>query len=307
MGVVKNSKNFCESNPLIIRYKSGKCIYKSTRKPIPKSLFQRVSHMAVPPMFNEFWVARNPKSKIQAIWLDSKGRKQYLYNQEWNSSQKDVKYKRMKQFVKKLPSFWRRVNLDRKSSDPKTKTIAHLFLIVRDTHIRVGNEKYYKENGSVGLTTLRNCHIRFKTSPKCVKLNFKGKSHMEHELEITNPNVIRFLKQHCKSLKKNQILFPTIQPQDLNRYLQSIIGKPFTVKDFRTIAANSIFIDQIRRQSPTKPKIAIREALKQTAKQLGHRASTSKKSYVSEKLTERYLKNPNLFNKKSKTSLLKLA
>ena len=307
MGIVKNPKNFCESNPLIIRYKSGKIVYKSNKKPVPKPLFERVSHMAVPPMFNEFWVARNAKSKIQAIWLDSKGRKQYLYNDNWNSSQQNKKYRRMKQFVKKLPSFWRRVNLDRKSSDPKTKTIANLFLIVRDTHIRVGNEKYYKENGSVGLTTLRNCHISFQTNPKRAKLNFKGKSHMVHELEITNPNVIRFLKQRCKPLTKTQILFPNIQPQDLNKYLQSIIGKPFTVKDFRTIAANSIFIDQIRRQPTANPKQAIRESIKLTAKQLGHRAATSKKSYVSERLTNRYLKNPTLFNKKPKTSLLKLA
>jgi len=300
-------KNFCDSNPLIFRYKSGKLVYKSTKKPIPKSLFERASHMAVPPMFNEFWVAKTAKSKIQAIWLDSKGRKQYLYNDNWNSSQKNKKYQRMKQFVKKLPSFWRRVNRDIKTSnDPKIRTIAYLFLIVRDTHIRVGNEKYYKENGSVGLTTLRNSHISFKTR-KCVKLNFKGKSHMVHELEIVNPKVIKFLKEFCKPLSKNQILFPNIQPQDLNKYLQSVIGKSFTVKDFRTIAANSIFIDKIKKQPTTSPKSSIREAIKLTAKQLGHRAATSKKSYVSERLTERYLKNPDLFNKKSKTSLLKLA
>jgi DNA topoisomerase-1 len=265
--------------------------------------------MAVPPMFNEFWVATKESSKIQAIWLDSKGRKQYLYNDKFVNSQKDKKYIRMKHFVKKLPSFWRRVNQDIKSNsiDPKTRNIAHLFLIVRDTHIRVGNEKYYKENGSIGLTTLRNSHITFQNNPKRAKLCFKGKSHMEHELEITNPNAIRFLKHICKPLTKNQIVFSDIQPNDLNRYLQSVIGKPFTVKDFRTIAANSIFINQIRKQPTTNPKQAIREALKHTAKQLGHRTATSKKSYVSERLTERYLKNPILFNKKNLSTLLKLA
>lgn len=300
--------NFCDTNPCVVRHKSGKAIYKSTKKPVSKALQKRISHMAVPPMFNEFWVSQDPKSRIQAVWLDSKGRKQYLYHENWNSSQKDKKYNRMKKFVKQLPTFWRRINRDRKSTDIKIQTIANMFLIVRDTHIRVGNEKYYQENGSVGLTTLRKCHIRFQNQPKSsVKLVFKGKSHMEHELTITNPNVFRFLKRLTIGLKPNDLVFPTIQPTDLNQYLQSIIGKPFTVKDFRTIAANSIFIKTISRLPITFPKKSITQALKETARQLGHKPSTSKKSYVSTNLINIYTTNPEKFNRKRLEQLLNLA
>lgn len=60
----------------------------------------------------------------------------------------------------KLPAIRRRVERDlRRRGLPRTKVLAAIIALLERTLIRVGNEEYTEQNGSYGLTTLRNHHV----------------------------------------------------------------------------------------------------------------------------------------------------
>lgn len=313
--MTKCDKNFCELNPKIIKKFSMFFYAKPPYLPVNAELSKRASKMAIPPIYKTFWISKNPKNPIQAVWEDSKKRKQYLYNETWNTKQKEKKYDRMRDFVARLPTFWRKVLIDLNNNvkDSKTRTIAHMFLIMKETHIRVGNEKYFNDNESVGLTTLKKEHVTFVKGN--VVLKFKGKSGIYHEKIIKDPRIVNFLKQITKGISKSMWLFVNennvrINSGDMNSYLKTKMSNSkdhtFSVKDFRTIAANTIFIDYLKKNhGKMTAKQNVTNSLKHTAIKLGHNTGTTKKSYVSNKYIEEYTKNPEKFIKQSTKKILK--
>jgi len=212
-------------------------------------------------------------------------------------------------FVKKLNKFWKQIEKDLNNKNNKIKIISYMFMILKETHIRVGNIKYYKNNNSVGLTTLKKSNIYLK-NPSMVLLKFKGKSNVYHEISILNPKIVRFIKKICKNKKKSDWLFTNnnirINSLDMNIYLKKNIGNEFKMKDFRTVSANIIFIDTIK-QINDKYTInqSINKSLKTTAEKLGHNKSTSKKSYVSEEIINYYKNNRKQFIKSGTLKILK--
>ena len=68
--------------------------------------------------------------------------------------------------------------------------------------VRVGNEEYARQNGSYGLTTLRDRHARVRGST--VRLIFKGKTGKEVEAEVTDRRVARVVRQ-CQELPGQEL------------------------------------------------------------------------------------------------------
>ena len=90
--------------------------------------------------------------------------------------------------------------------------------------------------------------------------------------------------------------------KDLNEYIQTFMGKDFSIKDFRTYAANYHFINfllnETKKKLPKTDKIKkkiILKSLKQTAKFLKHTKAISKKSYVMNFIVEFYMDSSDFF------------
>lgn len=289
---------FTENNPEIILL-NGKYKYKHSKKNISKQLELKIKKLGIPPAYENLWVSKSSSSDIQAICLDAKGRKQYFYHTNWINKQTNKKYIRMYKFMKKLNSFWNTINKNKNDSDSKIKIMSYMFKIIKITHIRIGNKKYLDSNESIGLTTLKKNNVSFKNSDTII-LKFKGKSNVEHKLNIKNKEIFDFIRSIYKTpnewlmqYKNPTGIYYRITSTDMNKYLQSIMGKDFTCKDFRTHAANKLFIKNIqkldiKKNTKTELKKNISTALELTAKELGHNKSTSKNSYVNEKLIEEY-------------------
>jgi DNA topoisomerase-1 len=85
---------------------------------------------------------------------------------------------------------------------------------------------------------------------------------------------------------------------DLNKYIQDCMGDEFTIKDFRTYAANYHFIialiDQINKHSDNIKKNII-TAIEVSAKHLSHTKNISKKSYIMAFCVDLYIKHPEFF------------
>jgi DNA topoisomerase-1 len=102
--------------------------------------------------------------------------------------------------------------------------------------VRVGGERYRRENGSFGLTTLRNRHA--KANGAVVSLDFRGTSGKRHQVQLEDARVARVIR-HCLDLP-GQVLFQyqdadeprSVSAQDVNDYLRQISEALITSKDF---------------------------------------------------------------------------
>lgn len=285
-------------------YKKGKK-YKHVynNKIVSDSIENKIKKLGIPPAYKKVWLSKKSNNKVQAISFDNKNRKQYKYHPTFIEKGKRSKYRRLKKFIKIQSSFKRKINEDLKiSSSLKDCVIANMFVIMMKTNIRVGNKKYCLENGSYGLTTMLKRHLNNDYT-----FIFKGKSGIKHSIKIKDERLKKFLK-YLKRISGKELfkykednVVKVVTSNDMNDYLQNKTGQDFTCKDFRTLSSNMYFIKYIKNlQIPlnkTQLKQNIVSSLNKTAEKLGHNRSTSKNSYVSPKVIEKYTKHPNAFSR----------
>lgn len=283
---------FTERNPLIVRA-GKKFVYAKTRRAVNTNTSNRIRALGIPPAYKKLWLARNESSPLQAVALDPGGKKQYFYSRKWDSKQTRKKFKRMEKFERLLPKVKTRVARDiRKGGQPRVRAMALRCLY--ETCIRVGNMKYLNENRSVGLTTLQKRHVKSKGGK--VYLQFKGKSGVKQMVPVHDASLKRFLLEPKPSGWVFAYNGSRLTSEELNAYLQSIIGPEFTCKDFRTHGANEIFLAELQAielpETVTEAKRNVSHALERTARALGNTKATSRKSYVMSYIVDLYTSDP---------------
>src|SRR5436305_6247625 len=151
-----------DSDPGIRRKRAGK--YFRYVGPDGESIndeseLTRIKGLAIPPAWSDVWICANPRGHLQATGRDARGRKQYRYHSRWREVRDAVKDDRMLAFAAALPKIREQTDRDlERPGMPREKVLAAIVRLLEETRIRVGNEEYRKENGSFGLTTLRNRH-----------------------------------------------------------------------------------------------------------------------------------------------------
>ncbi len=205
-------------------------------------VLERITALAIPPAWTDVWICPNPRGHLQATGRDARGRKQYRYHPRWRATRDETKFEHIIAFAQALPGIRARVEADLTQPGlPRTKVLAAVVRLLERTHIRVGNEEYARQNGSFGLTTLRNRHV--KVSGQMVFFTFRGKAGVKHHVRISDRRLARVVKR-CQDLP-GQELFQyldddgtprTIDSADVNAYLRETGGQEFTAKDFRTWA-----------------------------------------------------------------------
>src|SRR5947209_8086683 len=143
----------------------------------------RIKSLVIPPAWSSVWICPNPNGHIQAVGWDAKGRKQYRYHPAYRAARDLVKFDRMQAFGAVLPKIRQVVERDLALPGmPKPKVLAAVVKLLETTYIRIGNEEYVEENGSYGLTTLRNQHVQFLGEVH--KFKFRGKSGQHNEITL---------------------------------------------------------------------------------------------------------------------------
>ncbi|MBV9404437.1 MAG: DNA topoisomerase IB [Acidobacteriaceae bacterium] len=260
-------------------------------KPIQDPEFlSRIRSLAIPPAWTSVWISPDANSHIQAVGRDARGRKQYRYHPKYREVRDLVKFDRMRAFGRVLPRIRRIVGRDlARRGLPKRKILAAVVKLLETTYIRVGNEEYAEENGSFGLTTLRNQHVQVLGDT--LKFRFRGKSGQHHEITIEDPRLARIVKR-CRDIP-GSALFEYLdddgQPQsiesgDVNEYLREITGADFTAKDFRTwggtCLAASFLLSKCAEASSEPTKAVLIDVVKDVASKLGNKPATCKKYYI---------------------------
>jgi DNA topoisomerase I len=264
----------------------------------PETLL-RIRHLAIPPAWTDVWICPDPRGHLQATGRDARGRKQYRYHQRWREVRDEVKYGRLISFAEALPRIRLRTDADlRKSGLPRAKVLAAVVQLLEKTLIRVGNEEYARENGSIGLTTMRDHHAKVRGAT--VRFEFRGKSGIEHAVDLEDHRLARIVKA-CRDLPGYELFQyidddgkrHVVDSADVNGYLRSISGEDFTAKDFRTWAGTVLAAKALAAASAfasnREAKRNIVNAIESVAKRLGNTRTVCRKCYIHPAIFDAYL------------------
>ncbi len=259
----------------------------------------RIKSLVIPPAWTDVWICKQPNGHLQATGRDARGRKQSRYHPKWREARDENKYERMVKFAAALPKLRERVNADLKLPGlPRNKVLATIVRVMEQTHIRVGNQEYAKENKSYGLTTMRNKHVEVHGAE--VTFSFQGKSRVHHTISLHDKRLARIIKA-CEDIPGYELFqyldqdgnHHAIDSADVNDYLREITGEHFTAKDFRTWAGTVLASEMLRELGPyetaAQAKKNVVEAIKAVAKQLGNTPAVCRKAYVHPAVLEAYL------------------
>jgi DNA topoisomerase IB len=258
-----------------------------------KAELERIARLAIPPAYTDVWICLHPHGHLQATGLDARKRKQYRYHADWREARDCIKFGRMAEFGEALPQLRQCLERDlRQRGLPRKKVLAAIVSLLDSTRVRIGNLSYARDNHSFGLTTLRKRHLAFINGRRAL-LKFRGKSGIEHEIEINNRRIVSIIRD-CRQLR-GQHLFQYLDEsgkrhpvgaEQVNNYLRDAMGAEFTAKDFRTwgatVRAFELMLGTPLPESPSKRalKACIVSATKKVAEELRNTPAVCRKSYI---------------------------
>jgi DNA topoisomerase-1 len=259
----------------------------------------RIRKLAIPPAWTDVWISPSARSHLQATGRDARGRKQHRYHAEWRATRDAAKFDRLGAFARALPGLRARVEADmRLRGLPREKVLATIVHLLETTLIRIGNDEYARQNGSYGLTTLRNTHVAVNG---CGTLAFRfvGKGGKRHNVDVRSPGLARIVRR-LRELPGQELfqyvdddgIARSVGSADVNDYLRETMGGEFSAKDFRTWQATVLTAVALAEAGPaetdTETKRAVNDAVAATAARLGNTPAVCRKCYVHPAVIEAY-------------------
>jgi DNA topoisomerase-1 len=281
-----------DAEPGIARRRTGRgfsYILSDGRQVRDTHTLARIKRLAIPPAWSDVWIAPSPKGHIQATGRDQRGRKQYLYHEEWSRFRDEVKYSSLIDFAKALPHLRTTVDRDlRRHGLPYERVLASIVWLLDNALIRVGNESYARDNASFGLTTLQDRHVEVNGS--VLRFAFRGKSGKEWKLKISDRRIARIVKgvQDLPGQQLFQYLNGdgrcSIASQDVNAYIRRAAGQGFSSRHFRTwggtLAAMRILSETETPDSERAIVKALNGAIDEVAARLGNTRAVCRQCYI---------------------------
>ena len=260
---------------------------------------ERVDALAIPPAWDDVWIAPHPNSHIQATGVDEAGRRQYIYHSFWREKKDKAKFDRALELSEALPNARRKVTSDLRGEGPtRSRVLAGAFRMLDTGALRVGSERYAQTNGSHGLSTLLCAHA--KVSGTTITLKFPAKSGQEWSSEITDVDLAALLASLKRRGPTARLLayrddddeWHPVSAEEINAYLRERTGGEFSAKDFRTLRGTVAAALSLAKHGPeptrSKRNRALAQAMRDAAAVLGNTPSIAKKSYVDPRVVDKY-------------------
>jgi len=263
-----------------------------------EKLLARISKLRIPPAWQNVRIARGETAPLQVLGVDKKGRTQYLYHPRFRAQREEEKFKRVVEFGESLPALRRRVRADLKGGElERQRVLAAMVRLIDQGFFRIGNDKSAEAESTFGLSTIRGSHV--KLDGPVVKFDYVGKWRKKQQRAIDDKDVA-VVVERLKGMKGAELFkfeqngrVVDVKDRHVNDYIQSIIGKDFTAKDFRTWAGTLLCSIALAMQgqgtSKAERKRRIRKAIVATAEQLGNTPAVCRSSYICPRLLDEYL------------------
>jgi len=287
----------------IIRIKKGKGFSYNFKNGILKNKEQleRIRKLVLPPAWENVWICYYENGHLQATGYDTKNRKQYRYHALWNTLRNETKFHRMYEFGKALPRLRLQVEEDMQLKELcEKKVLSAVISLMERTYIRVGNAEYEKANGSFGLTTLKDKHVKINGNQ--IIFAFTGKRGIAHKISLHNKRLAKAVKD-CRDIPGKELFQyytesgerKSIDSTTLNNYIHQITGTDFSAKDFRTWAGSLQMLRSLKAlekaDDASKRKSNIVQALDEVSLKLGNTRTVCKKYYVHPGIIDLYDKD----------------
>ncbi len=259
--------------------------------PIQKEVLQeRLKSLVIPPMWEDVWICKRENGHLQVTGFDERGRKQYLYHPLWQEYRSRSKFEKMIEFGNALPRIREQVakDLNRKGW-PREKVLALVVSILDQTHVRIGNREYLKENNTYGLTTLRRKHLTLENNEAV--FTYKSKHSIEQRVSINNKKLVKLIKQTSELPGHEIFRFyegaeagQPVDSGDVNDYLKEISGEDFSSKNFRTWGGTVTAVERLEEaieEVLENPKRELTPTLvKKVAERLGNTVAVCREYYI---------------------------
>jgi len=287
--------------------KHDKFIYKMQEQEIDdEQILLRIKKLAIPPSWNNVWICTLPNGHLQATGYDLKNRKQYRYHISWSILRNHTKFYNLYNFGNTLPSMRKQIHADMTLPGlPLRKVLATIISLIQYTSIRIGNETYEKQYGSLGITTLKDRNVSIHGSD--VRFSFKGKKGVYHDIKLRNKKLARIIAQ-CRDIPGKELFQyydengerHSVDSGKVNEYIKEISGGiHFTAKDFRTWTGTIYALKTFNKlgtcDTEVEAKKKIMQGLDIVSKHLGNTPAVCKKYYVHPLILE-YYENSKLFS-----------
>jgi DNA topoisomerase I len=250
---------------------------------------ERVRALRIPPAWTDVWIATEPSAHLQATGHDSKGRRQYLYHPLWRHRRDEEKFDDMLGFAQRLPDIRAkaREHLSADHAD-REQTLALAIRLLDVGLFRVGWDRYARDNGHVGLTTLRRENVTLRGVE--VRFDFVAKSGKRRRMTVRDPQSVRALGQlrRRRGLPGELLVYPSahgwrrIHAPDVNNTLRCWGRGPYSAKEFRTWAATVLAAVALAREheAGNRGSRAVNRAVREVSTALGNTPAVARSSYI---------------------------
>ncbi|HZC14967.1 MAG TPA: hypothetical protein VE270_13200 [Thermoleophilaceae bacterium] len=262
---------------------------------------ERIRELAIPPAWRDVWICPYPNGHIQAVGTDAAGRKQYRYHQRWRERRDQIKFDKMTEFARALPTLRQGAAEDvRRDGFPRERVLAGAVRLLDRGFFRIGGEEYAEANESYGLATMHKRHVTLEPG-YWIRFDFPAKSGRQQVKSVVDPDVYELVG----ALKRRRAGGPEllayqsdrawfdVKSADINAYIKEATGGDFSAKDFRTwsgtvMAAVALATAGPVARSKTGRKRAIAWAIKDVADKLGNTPAVARASYIDPRVFDRY-------------------
>ena len=291
------------SSPGFTRKRAGKgfVYYDEAGKRIADlETLERIKALVIPPAWQDVWICPWPTGHLQAVGVDDRGRRQYLYHERWRVRRDAEKFDHMVEFAQALPALRTRCcELLDDDGLSRERVLACTIRLLDLGFFRIGGEEYVEQNKSYGLATLRKRHVTVGPD-HALTFDYPAKSGKRRVQTIVDEQVFEVIAALKRRRTGGSQLFvyregrtwTDIRSADINDFVKELSGGEFTAKDFRTwagtvLAAVALAVSE-KAGSKTARKRAISRAYQEVAHYLGNTPAVCRKSYVDPRVVDRY-------------------
>lgn len=270
-----------------------------------QAALERIQSLVIPPAWKHVRISPRPKSRLQAVGLDTKGRIQYLYHPQFAARQQRKKYQKIERFGEYLGALRRKTNEDiALEGITRERVLAVIVRLINDLYFRVGSEESVRRYRTYGVTTLRNRHLEIKRGGRLI-FSFVGKHHIRHRRIIVDEELAALIGD-IKKIGGHRLFnyydqegrVRPIKPRDVNEYIKAATAPEFSAKDFRTWGGTLLAAIELAEAGPCEEekqaKRNLVRAVKAVAERLGNTPTVCRSCYIHPAVLEAYSKGVTL-------------
>lgn len=263
-----------------------------------RKVLDRIDRLRIPPAWRDVHIAASRGASVQAWGIDAKGRKQYRYHERSVERGQLRKYYRVRQMAHDLPAIRREIDRDlHRREMSRERVSAAAVRLIGTAFFRVGSERYVRENGTFGLTTLRKAHVSIEDG--CVVFTYRGKASIRQRQVVADAELARFVARLKRTPGTRLFRYREdgewhdLTARDVNEYLHELAGTSYTAKDLRTwggtLRLATVLADIGPAESEREAQRNVSTAVRLVAAELGNTPAICRASYVHPMVIARYL------------------